>query len=311
MYQKIIVPLDGSKIAEQVLPYARLLAGAQKVPMELLRVFDPVPEGWTGPSGGQYVDRLATAFRNQATEYLGQIAASLRGDDVEISVAAHEGDPASLIVREAERQPETLVAMTTHGRSGMGRWVLGSVTDKVLHSATNFMLIVRAKSEESVSTEVKLGTIIIPLDGSPLAEESLPVVAALAQPLGAGVSLVRVTPTIKQILATAAFQEMGVPIDPRMPSPDDLAKVADDDARTYLDKIKASLNQQGVSAVETKVLHGNPAGAIVDLVQATPDNLVAMTTHGRSGAGRWLLGSVTDRVVRDTGNPVLVVRSGR
>ena len=204
MYQKILVPLDGSKLAEQVLPYVSLLAGAQQAPIQLLQVFDRVPVELTGPSVGQYTDRLATAFRNEATTYLGQIATSLRSTGVEISVAAHEGDTASLIVREAAQQPETLLAMTTHGRSGVGRWILGSMTDKVLHSTTNLMLIVRAKSEEDFSIDVKLGTIIVPLDGSPLAEQSLPYVAALAQPLGAKVSLVRVTPSIEQFLSAVS-----------------------------------------------------------------------------------------------------------
>ncbi len=309
MYQRILVPLDGSKLSEQVLPYARLLAAAQHVPMRLLRVFNPVPAEMTGPIPGQYVDRLATAFRNEATDYLEQIARPLRGDGVEISVAAHEGDAASLIVREAEQEPETLIAMCTHGRSGVGRWVLGSVTDKVLHSTTGFMLIVRADSEEGASPQVDFGTIIIPLDGSPLAEQSLPVVAALAQPLGAKVSLVRATSSLEEALGSMSFQEMGTIIGPGMPSPDELAMELDNEAITYLDKIKESLNQQGVSSVDTRVLHGNPAGAIVDAAQESSGALVAMTTHGRSGAARWILGSVTDRVVRESGDPVLVIRS--
>ena len=114
--------------------------------------------------------------------------------------------------------------MSTHGRSGVGRWVFGSVTDKVLHSTTSDMLIVRAASNEISRSTVKLGTIIVPLDGSGLAEQSLPVASALAQWLGIGVSLVRATSTIEDAMGTISFQEMGVDASEGMPSPEDIAK---------------------------------------------------------------------------------------
>ncbi|PKB63719.1 MAG: hypothetical protein BZY80_05860 [SAR202 cluster bacterium Io17-Chloro-G2] len=309
MYKSILVPLDGSKLAEQVLPYVSLLAKAHQTPIQLLRVFDPVTHELAGQAGGQYTDRLATAFRNDATTYLGQVATSLRSTGVEISVAALEGDPASHIISEAERHPETLVAMTTHGRSGVGRWVLGSITDKVLHSTTSLMLITRAKSDEEFSAEVSLGMLIVPLDGSLLAEQSLPYVAALAQPLDAKVSLVRVTPSVEELMGAISTQQMEVTFGADLPSPEALAQEGDGNAKTYLDRIKEGLNQQGATSVDTQVLHGTPAAAIVDFARGASDNLTVITTHGRSGLGRWLLGSVTDRVVRDSGNPVLVVRS--
>ncbi|PKB78878.1 MAG: hypothetical protein BZY88_16160 [SAR202 cluster bacterium Io17-Chloro-G9] len=261
-------------------------------------------------SARQYADRIATAFRNEATTYLGEVAAPLRSTGVEITVAAHEGDAAELIIREAEQQADTMLAMTTHGRSGLGRWIMGSITDKVLHGTTSTMLIVRAKPEESFSTDVSLGTIIVPLDGSPLAEESLPFVAALAQPLGAKVSLVRVTPSLEELIGAIETSQMEMTFTPGMPSPEDVATESDATARTYLEGIKANLENQGVSPIDTQVLHGLAASAIVDLAQESQDNLVAITTHGRSGAGRWVLGSVTDRVVRNSGGPVLVIRPG-
>ena len=312
MYRRILVPLDGSKLAERVLPYARLLAKAQHVPIELLRVFDRLPGVLTNSSGGQGADCSSTAFRNEANEYkyIEQIASSLRGVGVEVTVACREGDPASLIIKEAEQHSNTLIAMSTHGRSGVGRWVFGSVTDKVLHSNMGYMLIVRATSKERRShSDVKLGAIIVPLDGSDLAEQSLPVASALSQSLGIRVSLVTATSTIEEDMNTISFQEMGVDAGERIPSSEDIAKEMDGDARAYLNKRRETLIQQGVTSIETQLLQGSAAGAIVDLVQETSDNLVVMTTHGRSGMGRWVLGSVTDRVVRESGGPVLVIRS--
>jgi len=308
MYRRILVPLDGSKLAERVLPYARLLAKAQHVPIELLRVFDRLPGVLANSAGGQGADCSATAFRNEANEYIEQIASSVRGVGVEVTVACREGDPASLIIREAEQHSNTLIAMSTHGRSGVGRWVFGSVTDKVLHSTTGYMLIVRGTSKEKSHSDVKLGAIIVPLDGSDLAEQSLPVASALSQSLGIRVSLVTATSTIEEAMSTISFQEMGVDACKGIPSPEDISKEMDGDARSYLDKRRETLIRQGVTSIETQLLHGSAAGAIVDLVQETSDNLVVMTTHGRSGMGRWVLGSVTDRVVRESGDPVLVIR---
>ena len=308
MYRRILIPLDGSKLAEQVLPYARLLAKAQHVPIELLHVFDRLPSVLANSSGGQDADCSATAFRYEANEYIEQIASSLRSVGVEVTVASREGDPASLIIREAAQHSNTLIAMSTHGRSGVGRWVFGSVTDKVLHSTTGYMLIVRATSKERRShSDVKLDAIIVPLDGSDLAEQSLPVASALSQSLGIRVSLVTATSTIEEAMSTISFQEMGVDADEGIPSSEDIAKEMDGDAKAYLDKRRETLIQQGVTSIETQLIHGSAAGAIVDLVQETSDNLVVMTTHGRSGMGRWVLGSVTDQVVRESGGPVLVV----
>ena len=126
MYRRILIPLDGSKLAERVLPYAQILAKAQHAPIELLRVFDRVSgSSSANSSGGQYADDFATAFRNEANEYMEQIASSIRSVRVAVTVTYHEGDPASLIIRAAEYHPNTLIAMSTHGRSGVGRWVFG------------------------------------------------------------------------------------------------------------------------------------------------------------------------------------------
>ena len=117
----------------------------------------------------------------------------------------------------------------------------------------------------------------------------------------------RATSTIEDAMGTISFQEMGVDASEGMPSPEDIAKKMAGDAMAYLDSRREALIQCGVTSIETKLIHGNPAGAIVDLVQETSDSLVVMTTHGRSGMDRWVLGSVTDRVVRESGEPVLVI----
>ena len=115
MYKRILVPLDGSELAEQVLPYARLVAKALQAQVELLRVFESVPEQWADPTHGRYIDQLTSSYRNQAVDYLDSVASPLRQDGLAVNCSAHEGNPAEMIIGQASRVPDTLAAMSTHG----------------------------------------------------------------------------------------------------------------------------------------------------------------------------------------------------
>ena len=148
MYERILVPLDGSPLAEQVLAYVSLLGKAFGSSVTLFRTFDTVPEEMADPEHGVYIDRLASAFRNTTLEYLGRVKSSMTELGEAVSTSAHEGDAASFIVNEAANDPNTLIVMATHGRSGITRWVLRSVTDKVLRAAANSLMIIRARPQE-------------------------------------------------------------------------------------------------------------------------------------------------------------------
>ena len=306
MYTRILVPLDGSKLAEQVLPYVRLLAGAYKIPIGLLNVFEPVPPGFADPGHGLFESQITGSFHDQAIDYLGGVVTTLKDTGVTISCAAHEGNPADQIINEAQKTPNTLIAMVTHGRSGVGRWVLGSVTDKVLHATSDPLLITRAREEDTASSVVSLKNIVVPLDGSPLAEQVLPHVEPLAKALGLNVVLVRVSPSSQEYYR---YMDQQMVVTVNTSRIEEYAKEADNEATGYLLQVKERLTQGGVSSVDQRLVHGNPANAILDTLEDIPDSLVALTTHGRSGVGRWVLGSITDRLVRHSGHPVLVVRS--
>lgn len=292
MYTRILVPLDGSPIAEQVLPYVRILAQAFQSPIELLRAFQPVTEEWVDPTQGRYLDQVIASYRYQAQGQLNQYMEYFQDLGVAIACTVQEGEPASHIINDAEKIPGTLIAMSTHGRSGITRWVLGSVTDKVLHATTSPLLVIRARPVERLSPEVlptrserwattiSINTIVAPLDGSLLAEQVLPHVVALAKGLEVKVRMVAVT--------SSAAEE-------------------DSEANQYLSEVGERLRNEGVPSVEAQLLHGDAGGAIVDMTERTRDSLLVMTTHGRSGVGRWVVGSVTDKVVRYCGNPVLVI----
>lgn len=304
MYGKVLVPLDGSPLAEQVLPYVRLVAKAFKSKVELLQVLGPVAPGLVDPAKGRYLDEILASMRAQAGAYLDRVGASLRKVGLSVSTEVHEGNPAEYILSEVAKEKDTLIAMTTHGRSGIARWVLGSVADKVLNVAPNPLLVVRAKQKPTPANQVRLDVAILPLDGSRVAEQAIPHATALAGAMSVKLKLVRVTPFAQDL-----YMYTDYPIGAYGEAYEEAMNSLDTEAVKYLRNVSKRLQRQGVSSVEHTLLRGNPADAIVDIAQKTEDNLVVMTTHGRSGVGRFLLGSVADRVVRYCGDPVLIIRA--
>ena len=308
MYRRILVPLDGSKLAEQVIPYVRFLAKDMGLPVHLVEVVDGSHGEANGdPSRSGQGDRQGGSRKEDAQAYLQGVERALADLGVKSSVAVHEGSPAQRIEEEAEKEPSTLVAMCTHGRSGIGRWLMGSVTDKALHAASSPFLIARARSPEDIPHEIKLGTVIVPLDGSKLSEEVLPHVASLAGPRGLRVLAAMATPSEGEYYRYMNVQMDSISTVYTGPY-EEFSRKAEAEAMEYLHQVREDLLREGLPRVEERLLHGHPAEAIIELARQTSDSLVAMTTHGRSGLGRWVLGSVTDRVVQHSGGPVLVIR---
>ena len=159
------------------------------------------------------------------------------------------------------------------------------------------MLLVRATEETRTIEAVALKSILVPLDGPELAEGVLPHVAELAKKMNFETVLLRV-----YSLPTTCSGE-GYWVD------DKIWGLIEDEAKDYLEKKVEQLKREGLTEVKSVVLGGFAAAAIIDLAQKTPQTLVAMCTHGRTGMGRWVLGNVTERVVRHSGDPVLVIRA--
>lgn len=286
MYNKILVPLDGSKLAEGVLPYARLLASALQLPVDLLHVneLETAAPATHPMQGAAYLKAMAASFPTTLT----------------VNCRVENGRAAEVIVDSASKDSGTLIAMATHGRSGAQRWLLGSVAQKVIQVSTNPLLVIRPNEETHPSGGARLRTIILPLDGSHLAEKIFPHAVYLASRLKLEVVLIRTytVPTTGYFMATGvsppAMGEFGAKI----------KKETED----YLQAKVEELQAEGIEKVSFTVVEGRGPEEIIDLARKTSDNLVAMSTHGRSGMGRWVLGSVTDRVVCYCGDPVLVIR---
>jgi nucleotide-binding universal stress UspA family protein len=264
------------------------------IPVELLHVSDPTHWApFSAPVPGE--------------EYLKKIAGSLPGLG-EIRCTAEFGNPADKIIEIAAAEPASLIAMATHGYSGAKRWLLGSVAEKVLQGSKNDLLLTRTADGEP-SDRAEFETMLVPLDGSPLAEKILPIVAELGLQLDLRVLLIQVVKHFYPAPPEAFLPVFGA-------SPPNLKKLREEaraEASRYLNERVAELKTRGLTHVEAVVVNGGVDGAaaeIIDLADKTKDCLVAMCSHGATGISRWLVGSVTERVVRHSSRPVLVIRSG-
>ena len=285
MYRKILVPLDGSKFSEQVLPYAQVIAGAYGAPVELLSITDP------DARPPQPDDR-----------YLEEIAAKHFRASVPVTTTMQIGKPAQVIVDRAKEPPSCLIAMATHGLSGPRRWLIGSVVSKVIQTAANPLLLIRPAESADSSAPVRLDTVFVPLDGSGLAEKTLPHVCALAKALKLEIHLVRVytLPADAFVVADGVIAQ----------GPAIYREEQKNEAETYLEGKVAGLRADGFHRVVATAIEGDAAGEIVDIALKTPNNLIAMSTHGRSGIGRWVMGSIAERVIQHSQDPVLLIRAG-
>jgi len=299
MYNKILVPLDGSRIAENALPYARALARGFKVPVVLLCVIDVVEMVRNvSAAEGLFLDTLAEDETRRRGEYLSGIAKSFSGAPVQCKI--EKGDAANVIIESAAAEKDTLVCMVTHGRSGLNRWLIGSVAEKVLRSASAQLLLIRASEEAQTEGEKPIESVIVPLDGSRLAEQVLVPVADLAKRLDLEVILFRAYNIPYGIYDVGASYAV------------DLERLSADieaDVQQYLEEKRDALAKAGLEKISYASKEGLSADEIIKFARATPDNLIAMSTHGRSGVKRWVLGSVTETVVRHSGDPVLVLRA--
>ncbi|HXG52704.1 MAG TPA: universal stress protein [candidate division Zixibacteria bacterium] len=297
MYTRLLIPLDESTLAEQALPYGRTLAETLALPVELVEAVDPEAySAMLDPGQGRYLDTLVADGIERGRRYLERIASSFAG--TRVSCWAGVGKPEETVIGRAAADRGTLIVMATHGRSGIQRWLLGSVAEKVVHGAANHVLLIRASERPPPAERAVLESVIVPLDGSPVAEQALPSVVELARRMN-----------LKVILLRAYAPPPAATADEHGSYFEKLIAQIEEEARRYLSAQAEALEAKGLRDVAVAVELGYGAEEIITLARKTPNNLIAMCTHGRSGVGRWLLGSVTERVVRHSGDPVLVIRA--
>jgi nucleotide-binding universal stress UspA family protein len=303
MYSKILVPLDGSKTAENVLPFTRCFARSLQIPVELMAVVDMSELARNvSAAEGLFLDTLIDDETRSYDNYLKEVAKNFPVGAVQRTVS--KGKAADVIIESAAAEKQTLIAMATHGRSGLNRFLLGSVAEKVLRGASNPLLLVRATEKTPPWDMATLKSVIVPLDGSELAESVLLSAEELAKNLDLEVVLIRVYGVPYGAYSAGEGFYDSTRLEPF------LAKLKDETLE-YLEKKTAELKSRGITKVSYIAKDGLPADEIISLARHTPDNLIAMCTHGRSGVKRWVLGSVTETVIRHSGDPVLVIRAAR
>jgi nucleotide-binding universal stress UspA family protein len=297
MFTKLLIPLDGSRTAERALPYARYLAQEKNVLVELLAVVD-VANMATHMTAERalHLDTMVEDAVRASEKYLQAIAGTLAA--AKINTLVDTGRPEEVIIEKAAAEQDTLITMASHGRSGMNRWLLGSVAEKVLRGATNPVLLIRAREDIRTEDVPTLKSLIVPLDGSDLAERVFPSAIELAKQRNLEIVLLRTynIPTT----AYAGVEGYALPLD-------DLLKGMRDEACAYLENKVADVKKLGAARVSFAAKEGFPADEIISFAKNLPGGLIAMSTHGRSGIRRWVLGSVTETVVRHSANPVLVI----
>lgn len=306
MYKRMLVPLDGSRLAEITLTYAKEVAGRLDVEVILLHVSNPALTD-SMPMYRSYVEHAAELVRERAVEIRQEVGVSgIIGTPI-VKSEVLSGYPADEILRYAFEKDVDIILMATHGWSGIKRWILGSVTDKILRASTIPVWVVQASVSGDDIRGIGPGSrVMVPLDGSELAELVLPHLESLAQQPG--------TSRVDMVLVSVV-EPLALPASVALPEASlNWGKLAEDhmirakkNAEEYLAKTRDKLAEAGLS-VRYEVLEGRPADEIIEYAGKNRIDLTIMASHGRSGLSRWAYGSVAEKVLQSGTSPVLLVR---
>ena len=327
MYEKILVPLDGSELAEVALPYAEEAAGKLGKEITLLTVLisDGFPdEGWYHHLHRFYTEKMVDIVKQDLQKKLGEAAAKKIKVKSEIMV----GDPAEEIVNYAEKNDIGLIVMSTHGLHGFKRWAMGSVTERVARATTRPIALIRAKGNRpDFRDSGALRKIIVPLDGSQEGESAISYAGELAARFKAEVVLFKVMPAAYKNVPPAGEQfesekeeatvqiVMGYNYKPSSGHgttiyPEQQMESDKEKAKNYLDKAGERLIRQGVT-LRSEVRFGNTAEEIIKFAGEAGVDMVVLSTHGHSAVDRWVFSNVVEKVFYQGNTPLLLVRAPR
>ena len=299
MYERILVPLDGSELAEVALPYAEELAGRLGFEIRLIHVSESGEDRYRH-MGQYYIQGMAETTKLGAESHLKRMGEKT----IKVQSASPIGHPAEEIADYADRENIGLIVMATHGRSGIKRWPLGSVADKVARAAKQPVALIRARGgRPDVRRKGILQEALIPLDGSKESEAVIPYVEELASKLQAKVVLF-------QAVALAYHVYTSGDTAAQVPYTEEEMEPLKANAKVYLEKVESELKSKGIiTGIEVRV--GDAAEQIIKVADEINADLVAMSTHGGSGLSRWVFGSVADKVLHSGNTPLLLVRTPR
>jgi nucleotide-binding universal stress UspA family protein len=300
-YRSILVPLDGSGLSEQALPLAVAIAERARAKLRLVLVHQ-LPAVPLSSEGRQLYGSLELATRKSEKAYLKRFTEQLKKQSgVTITSTMLTGPVAGTLVEYIQESRTDLVVMTSRGQGGLRRLWLGSVADGVIRGSSVPVLLVRPEENPSPQPVLEnIRQILVPLDGSALAQAILAPAIELAVVAGAELLLVQVV------------QPLAPPIEGQVPAPltfdEDLTSLRRKEAGDYLKDLAGDCSKAGVKASSTTTPGRNVAETILDLAESPNVGLIALATHGRGGVKRLALGSVADKLVRVAPRPVLVYR---
>jgi nucleotide-binding universal stress UspA family protein len=297
MYEKMLVILDGSKLAEQSFTYAQELAGRLNLCLELLHVSTP-QEADQVPMRQAYMEHMAEVLQEK-TELIRSESREKLACETIAQGHVVVGDPAEEILKYVEEHDIDLLMLSKLGKSGNRRWNIGSVAHKIIHNIDIPVWIVPSElREEIIQDKMTKKTLVITLDGSKLSEGVIPHAIAIAKQRGAESGIVVV------------FVEED-PVIPLFYPTESNAKQIEESRikiKQYLEDVVKRIGDSGISA-RSEILRGNPAIAILDYIRDNPPQLLAMATHSREGFNKIVFGSVVESVLQaQMKTPILIVR---
>lgn len=307
MYRSIVVPLDGSAFAEHALPYALAIARRRVARIYLVQIHTPLAASFSDYYAGSTA-QIDSLFHERCRAYLDVIEKKVQTvADLPVSTILADGPVVDTLCGYVDKAD--LVVMTTHGRGVLSRAWLGSVADDLVRRVAKPILLVRPlEAAVDLGREPALKTIMIPLDGSTLAEQVIePTIALDGIEASEFVLLRTISPVVfgSESPDNLEKSQIDFPLLLKLRTIHDADRAK---AQTYLEAVADRLRVHGIRVRTIVAVHEHPAAAIVDEIRKVKPDLVALATHGRSGLARLYLGSVADKLVRAVHTPILLYR---
>ena len=282
MYDKILVPLDGSDLAERSLPYAIRIA--KKWNSEVIIVIVCLPSNYADLPLKAYIQKKEKELHDKGIKTKSKIL---------------RGEAATVILDFAQKNDFKLIIMSAHGGSGISHWSLGSCATKVLQKTNMPTLLVKSKKLKAKSIDANIRKILIALDGSLFSEAIIPYVTDIIDSDTEEVTLVRVIepvtlPFISGYIGHKKYER-------------EIMKKAEEEATDYLPKKQENFQQKGMKT-STALLKGHPANCILTYAEENNINVIAITTHGYTGITKWAYGSVATNIIEGSTIPILLFR---
>lgn len=295
--RRVMACLDGSELGERSIPHAIAIANALGVPVTLLRVLERAAADKAPADPIQW-----ELQRREARDYMDRLAANFSAADARIDSELIDGSAAEEICRWSEDRDVDLTVATTHGGGGVSPWALASTVRKLLDRAPGSLLVVPSRGAASTEGVARYRRLLLPLDGSSQAETALPIVKRIALAQSAELVIAHVVPT-PQLTQIGPLNAEDIELTERLRRRNERV------ARTYLDRLRDRLEDDGVDVRVLLLYGGDVAARIASLAQTEQVDLLVLAAHGQNARANLPCGSVTSELLARSSVPLLVVRA--